>query len=526
MKTFLTKYKIPLFVLLGLLLALIIAGVSAFVGVKYYYPEFVAVDTHLQTAIDSITGADEEAAAAAAVRNAYLRTITINGEEATIDLLADTHTWFDSPMMSTEIDNTFVFGDFSGYDIVFEGQAVSEGSEVSVSLDELSIARGLELKVTDQASGETVYYYIRTLHSQYSGVAVGQGEGEGYYYFNSENTIYKMDMSGNIVFYKETPGDIVRDFKQTIVDGTVYYSYLEEASAKVTNSSSNMIGIVMNADYQVIDVIETLSTADGMPENAYLDDHEFVILGENHYIITSYAQMEVYNIPTEVAADNTAFVAAAVVQEIKDGELLFQWCSADYEELYAYSIRVTRLADDSVTNAIDYMHMNTVAIDPNDGNYVLSFRSLSALIKIDSTTGDIIWILGGEGDEFNLTEEQQMSYQHFPYFFDENTITVFDNGNDYEQTRILEYVLDEETKTLTSFTAYEIEDWYASAMGSALRLSADEPLYLVCWGQVDSNGILFSEINFETGEVLFQLMDITSTSDYFVASYRVYKFDS
>ncbi len=539
--------------LIGVFIILLSLLAGAVIGIQYFYQDFVDLKTQIKdtfgivTAADAALLAEQEALTLASSETAEeqaedgavstdaqeetvaqtdLRIITINGQETEIDLLAGTHTWFDTYQMTTEMENTFVFGDFSGYDIYFEGEAVSEGSEVSVTLEALSVAIGLELKVVSQETGETRYYYIRTLHSQYSAVSVGQGEGEGYYYFTSLDAMYKMDMSGNIVFYKATGSDYVRDFKQTIIDGTVYYSYLEDISPELLMSNTSMIAIVMDENYEVIDVVETLSTDAGMENYCYLDDHEFIILGEHHYLITSYAYQTVTNIPTEVAADNTANVCAAVMQEIKDGELLFQWCSTDYPELYAYSIRESRLADDSVTTYIDYMHFNSIAIDPEDGNYVLSFRSLSALIKVDSETAEIIWILGGEGDDFSLTDEQMMSYQHFPQYWDSDTITVFDNGTDNEQTRILEYVLDEETMTVVDFNAYEIDGWYSAAMGSAIRLGDTEPIYLVSWGQVEANNIMFSEINFETGEVLFQLMDVDCTSNFWICTYRVYKFDS
>ncbi len=529
MKAFYRHHKKSLCIVVGIFVILCSLLAGAVIGIQYFYEEFVAAKTAFKETFGIVTAADlallaeEEGEALPDTDN---RIITINGHETWVDCYADSFTWFDTYELSTLTENTFVFGDLSGYDVWFEGEAVETGSVVTLSIDTLSVAYGLELMVTNQYNGVTKYYYIRTLPSSYNAVSYGEGEGEGYYYFTSQTTMYKMDTAGNVVYYKDD-GVTVRDFKQTIVDDTVYYSYLRYAGDDASTTSQTLFeAVVMDKNYQEIDLIEYLSTEQGMPEQTALDDHEFLILGENHYMVLSYVYQEVDNVPTEISEDGTSYVTATVVQELQDGALVFQWCSTDYPELYAYSVRASRLGDESVTNAVDYLHGNSIAIDPADGNYVFSFRAMSGLIKVDSETAEIIWILGGEGDDFNLSEEQEMSYQHFPQYWNGDTLTVFDNGNDYAQTRILEYVLDEETMTVTSFTAYQIDGWYSASMGSSMRVSDESPLYLVGWGQAEENNIVFSEINFETGEVLFQLIDLDCADSLLASSYRAYKFDS
>ncbi len=562
MKTVYTQHKKMICIVGVLLVAICAALMGAVIGIQYFYEDFVAAKEQIKDTLGIVTEADlaliaaqeaaeaqaiadaiaaEEAAAAqaeadeAATTEAYLasllegtdyRTITINGQAVQIDCMAETYTWFDASLLSTDQVNTFVFGDFSGYSVVFEGQAVAEGDVVSVSLDALGQGIGLSLTVTSEETGAVCYYFIRTLHSEYNSITTGEGGGDGYYYFASESNIYKMDMSGNIVFYKECD-NIVCDFKQTIVDGVTYYSYIEfTLQGDDTVGATKYKGVILDENYQVIDTIDYLSTQDGMPENCSLDMHELLVLGEGHYMFASYVYQRVENVPSDICEDGVAYVQATVIQEIQDGELIFQWNSTDYDEFYGYSIRVARLAESSEELYVDYMHFNSIAFDPNDGNMILSFRSLSALVKIDRETGDIIWILGGEGDMFGLTEEEKMSYQHFPQVLEDGTITVFDNGTDYEQTRALEYVLDEENLTLIECNAYQIDGWYASARGSAICLDQDTSTYLMGWGQTAANNVVFTEINFSTGEVLFELMDLDYAEDGMASSYRVYKFDS
>lgn len=546
-----------LFTIAGIFLGLLLLVIGGIVGIQYFYEDFVAAKTSIKESLGIVTDADlalisaeadaeaaalEAAAAAEAEAEAeeeaaveeYLesllegtdyRTITINGQEVQIDCLADTYTWFDASLLSTDQDNTFVFGDFSGYTVTFEGQAVEAGSVVTLSLDTLGQGIGLALTLVDDETGETRYYFIRTLHSSYNSITTGEGDGDGYYYFASSNYIYKMDMQGNIVFYKECD-NIVCDFKQTIVDGVTYYSYLEfTLDGDDTVGSTKYKGVILDENYQVIDTIEYMNTDQGVAENCSLDMHELLVLGEGHYMYASYVYEVVDNVPTEICEDGIAYVQACVIQEIIDGELVYQWDSTDYPEFYGYSIREERLAVSGEDLYVDYVHFNSIAFDA-DGNLVLSFRSMSCLVKVDYETNEIIWILGGEGDMFGLTEEQMMSYQHFPQVLEDGTITVFDNGTDYEQTRALEYVLDEENLTLISFEAYQIDGWYSSARGSAICLDQDSALYLMGWGQAAANNVVFTEIDFSTGEVLFELMDLDAEDDGMASSYRVYKFDS
>lgn len=513
--------------------------VGGIVGLEYFQDEFTVFRAQVKSVVqEGRLLTDEEVVALTAVESVVaegeiveevetdIRTIDVNGETMDIDVLLSTMTWFDAGLMTTEQTNVITFGDFSGYEVYFEGEAVSEGDTVEVELEYLSVASGLELTLVSEETGKVKYYYIRTLYSGFSSVTEGEGEGDGYYYYTSNDAMYKMDTSGNVVFFKVGNG-MVRDFKQTIIDDVVYYSYLQTSeTADNTVAASTHEAIVMNADYEVIDTISSLSTEQGLAENIGLDSHEFVILGENHYLIDSYVYKDVDNVPTDISEDGTAYIQASVVQEIKDGELLFQWDSTEYPELYGYSIREERIGQTDEGTYVDYVHYNSIDVDPDDNNFILSFRSLNAVLKIDRETGDIIWILGGEGDDFGLTDEQKMSEQHYARYYDSDLITVFDNGVSGAQTKALEYVLDEENLTVVEFNAYEIEGYYSGSKGSAQKVSDDSATYVMGWGETSANNIVFTEVNFDTGEILFQMMDLDCVDDYHATSYRVYKFDS
>lgn len=563
MKQFITKHKIVLSVCLAVL---VLAGAvlgGAVVGMQYFYQDYNELKLDIKAQFGIVTEADlallaaeeeaaavqlaieeaealaiaeeaaaaaaaeAEAAAAAAEAASYERLITINGLRTVIDLSASSHTWFDAKQISTETLNEFTLGDnFDDYDVYFDGQLVTSGETITFTVETISVATGIEFKLVSHETGETTWYYIRTLNADYDTVSSGEGVGDGYYYFTQSNHLYKMDTSGNLVFFK-TVDSVTYDFKPYQFDGETYYVYMEKTTEyqdlNVATSSVQTGAVVMDSDYKVIDTINTLSTDMGLAEGLPLDMHEFVMLGVDHYILCAYVGKDVDNIPAEYNEEGTATLATTVIQEIVDGELIFQWQSSDYEIFYDLNVANNPTSNDLDRDGdvtVDYIHFNSIEVDPNDNNFILSFRRISAVVKIDRETGDIIWVLGGEGDEFGLTDDQKFSRQHFARYADDETITIFDNGTASLTTRVQSFVLDEETMTVVEYESYEIEGKYSSHMGSTMRLN-DEALYLIAWGGGTADGMILTEIDFATGEIYFQLMDVDTTDN----SYRAYKYD-
>lgn len=86
------------------------------------------------------------------------------------------------------------------------------------------------------------------------------------------------------------------------------------------------------------------------------------------------------------------------------------------------------------TSAWDYFHINSV--DKNgEGDYLISARHASSLYKINGTTGDIIWQLGGKGSHFEISDDVLFGFQHDARFWTPGTVeegieyvSLFDNA--------------------------------------------------------------------------------------------------
>ncbi len=240
-------------------------------------------------------------------------------------------------------------------------------------------------------------------------------------------------------------------------------------------------GYILDKDWEIIDSVSC--------QNGYkLDIHEFLILPNGHYLVEAYDPQYIDMSKVVPNGIPNARVSGVVIQELdRNKNLVFQWRTWDhfkFEDSYQ-----------SLTGAnVDLFHMNAMYLD-SDGNIICCFRHSSELTKINRTTGEIIWRMGGKNNQFTFVGENEanapnyFSYQHDVRRLPNGNLTVFDNGNQHKPafSRGVEYALNEETKTATLvWECRHDSDIYASAMGSFQRLENGNTL--IGWGSAGSSG--------------------------------------
>jgi hypothetical protein len=127
--------------------------------------------------------------------------------------------------------------------------------------------------------------------------------------------------------------------------------------------------------------------------------------------------------------------------------------------------------------------MNSLQVDPEDQNLIISLRHTNSILKLDRSAGATLWTLGGTSDDFGLTAEQRFSHQHHARKLADGTLLIFDNGNNAHATRTLAFHLDESAHSVTSFdVVFERPEGQADSafMGSLFRLAPTR--YLIGWG--------------------------------------------
>lgn len=448
-----------------------------------------------------------------------------------IDLNNSEETWYDVNSLTTLYPITVSAGDYSDYTIKVNGIELNSNSEVVFFVEKLNHDVGIPIEITNQETGLSCTKYIRTLNPAID--VRSFGESDGYYYFTRDSFRCKMNGSGEVVYYGISL--VTYDFKPHQVGDKLYYTFIYGTGAfDVTDVKCALA--VLDDKFAMVDQVEYLNTEKGMPERQRLDMHDAMMLDVGHYIITSYVPKRVTNIPQSVPSYSPfgSRVLAAVVQEIKDGELLFQWDSTEHPELYGLSEQ-----NNEYTNSMryfeDYAHINSIEIDPSDNNLILSLRNMSTVLKVSRTTGEILWKLGGSGDDFGLDDSQKFSAQHYARISSRGTLTVFDNGMvmpegepnpfvDEYKTRIVKYGLDEESHQLVSFKEYVVPGTCSPIMGNAELLDPTTDTFMIGWGGRRAGTPLFSLVNFKENKVVFEVFDkgsnITQGS-----SYRAYKSD-
>ncbi|MCD8230263.1 MAG: aryl-sulfate sulfotransferase [Clostridiales bacterium] len=343
----------------------------------------------------------------------------------------------------------------------------------------------------------------------------GDGVSEdnaGVYSFAIDKFMLRVNTDGELVYYRNMNcvGEeiMAENFAtQETADGT-YYTTFVELRPEYRNSNggfSSGFYLVMDANYADADEVTLLANTEENHTHGqgYLDQHEFVVLGANHYLTLSYTPQLVENLPDGVEGldgGNTAYVWAGVFQEIQDGEVLNEICTTDYPMLYESAVEKIDYANSTdegtyvtINNEevfstgdgwMDYVHPNsldyTLDADGNIDKLLVSMRDQCAVYQFDFSTGAMEWILGGKASTItgyedytstrtddNGEEFTALTYaQHYARYTNKNEdgtltedpiISIFDNQTGTAPfitvvdpptlTRTLKVAIDEDAQT-------------------------------------------------------------------------------
>jgi hypothetical protein len=200
------------------------------------------------------------------------------------------------------------------------------------------------------------------------------------------------------------------------------------------------------------------------------DLHEFVLTERDTALLTCYGQ---------AASDLSALGGPAsgaywygVVQEVDvaTGRLLFEWRSDEHVPLAE-----SYLPPPSSGAPWDYFHVNSVCVDPTDGNLIVSGRNVWTVYKVHRTSGRVLWRLGGKASDFPLDGGARFAFQHHAVRWPDATLTVFDNEAgppaEARESRALVLSLDERARTAALLRQYRhVPPVLSDALGSVQDL--------------------------------------------------------
>lgn len=306
----------------------------------------------------------------------------------------------------------------------------------------------------------------------------------------------------------------------TILDNTgypVYYKKLEKngqdfkmhPTGKISYYTGGSVRkhVVMNQKMEIIDEYGC--------QNGYSTDfHDFLLLENGHALVLG-SDDRVVDMDTVVEGGHPGVtVRGALIQELdSDKNVIFEWSSWDSYRI-TDAIDYINLQDEGF---IDYVHANAIEPTP-DGGVLISARNMSEITKIDRATGEIVWRLGGENNQFDYVNDTLgFSAQHDIRYHGDNTYSLFDNGwnnTNNQFSSAVEYQIDEEslTATQTKRLRSEPDDIYGHIMGNAQYIDSNRTI--VGWGSGIPNITEFKADGNKALEFSFEAIN-----------YRAFKYD-
>jgi hypothetical protein len=183
------------------------------------------------------------------------------------------------------------------------------------------------------------------------------------------------------------------------------------------------------------------------------DLHEFLLTSRGTALFTAY---KIVNADLRsVGGPRHGSIQDAIFQEVDvaSGRVLLEWHSLDHIALSESYWPV------GSGQRWDYVHLNSVDVDAADENSLfVSSRNTHTIYKVDRSTGEVVWRLGGKRTDFALGTGAVFAWQHDVRSHPGGVVTVFDNeGAPFvgdTQTRALVLAVDEQAMTASLQSEY------------------------------------------------------------------------
>lgn len=427
--------------------------------------------------------------------------ISLNGYPLEINM-SENNIYAEAQSLNTDRINTISINIPKNIKCFIDGKEVTN-QKYQFKLEQLNQNKNINIILKNTKNSDSRKIIIPTLPKEFpkleiSGQNIPQLNGD--YYGNIERAgdsyIYKLGTDGKLKYYYHcvNPKGSVSNFKKYVINNNIYYTYFRPIE---NYNNNNGVGInygevvVMDKDYKEIKVLTPKSTHK-ISQEIYTENHDYILLGLNHYVLLS----EVL-VPHKQKDGSIKNLRTPYIQEINNGKVVFQWLASDYPQLLETSV------ESQGAEKEDYMHTNSLTIDPSDNNFVISNRNLDSVLKIDRDNGKILWTLGGKDDEFGLNKSQQFHRQHYAYFDLNDNLLLFNNNNPEKKTNIMSFELDEDNKEVKSFKKYTFGKQFSPFCGSVQHITKE--LIFIGWGfsQTSNVGTLY---NIKTNKVISDIV--------------------
>jgi hypothetical protein len=227
------------------------------------------------------------------------------------------------------------------------------------------------------------------------------------------------------------------------------------------------------------------------------DLHEFFLTPEGTAIFSCYGRA-VASLRIGGNVQQVPYLYGVLQEvDVASGELVFHWRSDRHVALTeSYAKPVLKPGW-----IWDYMHLNSIAIDPTDGNLLVSGRNTSTCYKVNRRSGKVMWRLGGKHSDFHMGPGTRFNYQHDVNLHPGGVLSLFDNEGGppryAAQSRALLLSIDQRRRRARLLHAFRHDPpVYSNALGSVQALGGGQ--WFVGWGRSTNFSVYTGD-----GRVLF-----------------------
>ncbi len=213
-------------------------------------------------------------------------------------------------------------------------------------------------------------------------------------------------------------------------------------------------------------------------------------LGMYHHDAILLSNGNILMLTSEVTdnSEGTNITSDKIIEKNADGQTVWEWSSFDHLDTTRFPGALST-TESPQSGALDWSHSNSLFYVEDEDTIIVSVRSQSWVIKIDHSTGNIVWIMGESTDTvadyqysdkfFTLESGSWMGNQHAAMVTASGEILMFDNRNETggstAMSRAVKYSLD--LSAMTANQTWEaIAPKYSGSLGDADELIAGNVL--------------------------------------------------
>lgn len=277
-----------------------------------------------------------------------------------------------------------------------------------------------------------------------------------------------LDRRGEIVWFRRL-GPAFSNFRvQTYKDEPVLTWWQGDFLAAGFGRGDSLIA---DTSYQPL---ATVRAANGLRA----DMHEFELTQQGTALITAYATRTADLRSIGGSKDHPVYDGVAQEIDVATGKLLFEWRSLDHvsvEETYNKP---------KPNDVFDFFHINSIGVDPTDGNLLISGRNTWTVYKVDRSTGKILWRLNGKHSDFTMGTGASFAWQHHARAHGNGVLSVFDDAASPQvepQSRGLLLALDTASHSAKLIRAFTHPARLVADNQGSLQLLADGGV-VIGWG--------------------------------------------